>query len=105
LGVKNNLKIVLIRNEAKYDVRHVAESILKKLQHYGVEVVEENQKLTGAPNLILVLGGDGTIIRAARQYGMQGIPLLGINMGTVGFLSNIEAGEIEVLLWPVLKAS
>ena len=92
------MKIILVTNEAKYDIKHVAESIVKKLQHYGVEVIEENQKLTGAPNLILVLGGDGTIIRAARQYGMQGIPVLGINMGTVGFLSNIEAGEIDLYI-------
>lgn len=38
----------------------------------------------------LVLGGDGTLIRAARELGGYNIPLLGINMGTLGYLTEVE---------------
>lgn len=44
-------------------------------------------------DFIIVLGGDGTIIRNARLSCKLGIPLLGINIGTLGFLSSVEKNE------------
>ena len=38
----------------------------------------------------LVLGGDGTLIRAVRDLGRRNLPLLGINLGTVGYLTDVE---------------
>ncbi len=46
-------------------------------------------------DVAIVLGGDGSIIRAARQIGSYGVPLLGINFGHVGFLADIEATDTE----------
>jgi len=43
----------------------------------------------------LVLGGDGTLIRAARELAEFDIPLLGINMGTLGYLTEVEIEECE----------
>jgi NAD+ kinase len=45
-------------------------------------------------DLALVLGGDGTILHAARLCAPLGIPLLGINFGRVGFLTELEPGEV-----------
>ncbi len=39
-------------------------------------------------DLVVVLGGDGTILRAARFVGMSGLPIIGINFGNLGFLAN-----------------
>lgn len=44
---------------------------------------------------ILVLGGDGTFLQTARDMMYRDIPLLGINMGTLGFLTSVELTEIE----------
>lgn len=44
---------------------------------------------------ILVLGGDGTLIRAARDTVACGIPLIGVNMGTLGYLCELEIDHIE----------
>ncbi len=48
-----------------------------------------------AYDLILVLGGDGTLLSVAEKAAKDNIPLLGINLGHVGFLSQIEKNEIE----------
>lgn len=47
---------------------------------------------------LVVLGGDGTFLRAARAVAEVDVPILGINLGKVGFLSKAEAGELEPVL-------
>jgi NAD+ kinase len=47
---------------------------------------------------LVVLGGDGTFLRAARAVAEIDVPLLGINLGKVGFLSKAEASELEQVL-------
>ncbi len=44
---------------------------------------------------ILVLGGDGTLLKAARDTAQSNIPLLGINIGTLGFLAEVEKDEYK----------
>lgn len=47
---------------------------------------------------LVVLGGDGTFLRAARAVAEVDVPILGINLGKVGFLSKAEAGELDQVL-------
>lgn len=47
---------------------------------------------------LVVLGGDGTFLRAARAVADIDVPLLGVNLGKVGFLSKAEAGELDAVL-------
>jgi NAD+ kinase len=49
-------------------------------------------------DILVVLGGDGTFLRAARAVIQVDVPLIGINLGKVGFLSKAEAGELESVL-------
>jgi len=74
------------------------------------------QLRAGGEDLILVLGGDGSILRALAREAGSGAPVIGINYGRVGFLASIEretlerdlrralAGEYVVLGLPSLKA-
>lgn len=50
------------------------------------------------PDCILVLGGDGTLLRAARSLLDKDVPLLGINLGTLGYLAEVEIAAIEEAL-------
>jgi NAD+ kinase len=56
----------------------------------GVEVVED-----GDADLVVVLGGDGTMLRALKRSLETGAPVLGVNFGRVGFLTALEADELE----------
>ena len=49
-------------------------------------------------DILVVLGGDGTLLRAARAVIEVDVPLLGVNLGKIGFLSKVEANELEVVL-------
>jgi len=50
------------------------------------------------PDLVIVLGGDGTLLRAARCFVMQQVPLVGVNTGALGFLAHIEANRLPFYL-------
>jgi NAD+ kinase len=59
-------------------------------QGCGVEVADES-----AADLAVVLGGDGTMLRALQRYLGTGVPALGVNFGRVGFLTSIAAEDLE----------
>jgi NAD+ kinase len=54
---------------------------------------------------LVVLGGDGTFLRAARAVAEIDVPLLGINLGKVGFLSKAEATELEPVLASIVAGT
>lgn len=53
-------------------------------------------------DMMIILGGDGTILQEATDCAMSGIPVLGINLGKIGFLTEIELDKIEEALDKVL---
>jgi NAD+ kinase len=59
------------------------------------------RELPGTDALV-VLGGDGTFLRAARAVSEVDVPLIGINLGKVGFLSKAEAGDLESVLGQIV---
>jgi len=60
----------------------------------GVELVSEDDAVTGC-ELVVVLGGDGTILRAAELTHGTPTPLIGVNLGHVGFLAEAESDDID----------
>ena len=83
----------------------------------GISGLERSDGLPESPDLCLVLGGDGTILRALRHYARTGVPVYGINYGTVGFLAAAESedlgpalerafsGDFQVLSMPGLEVA
>ena len=74
------------------------EHAIQRLEHLGVEASEMHRDtaadLKGA-DLVLTLGGDGTFLAGARLAAPQGIPILGVNLGRLGFLTELEADDLE----------
>jgi NAD+ kinase len=68
----------------------------------GAEIVPEDQ-LAGACDLCVVLGGDGTMLRAARLVADAGRPVLGVNLGQLGFLAGFTPGESRDALGAALR--
>jgi len=62
----------------------------------GFEILKLEDELSTA-KMIITLGGDGTILRAARAAADVGVPILGINLGGKGFMAELEAGETQLL--------
>ena len=54
------------------------------------------RELPGA-SMVVCFGGDGTILHMAKAATRQGIPILGVNIGTMGFMAELESGELEQL--------
>ncbi len=56
-------------------------------------------------DIVFVLGGDGTMLSAARSVGKAEIPILGINLGRLGFLTELDADEIEVAAPEIIEGN
>lgn len=79
----------------------IADSILGS---FSRPVVKDDKMLTkGTYDLILSLGGDGTMLKAATLSGSSGVPLLGINLGRLGFLATTDRSQVKKVLQEIKK--
>jgi len=84
--------------EAALELRERATgwAAMRGLDHWATTAADYEvlaRELPGT-DVLVVLGGDGTFLRAARAVADVDVPLLGINVGKVGFLSKVEAGDL-----------
>ena len=86
---------------AGVEVRVVAAEA-RDLDLSGVRLCERDAGAADGAELVLVLGGDGSILRAAELARQSAVPLLGINLGRVGFLAEAEQEDLDETLDRVL---
>ncbi len=106
----------IIANEGKEDVAAVKQTIVEYLHAQGATckessgVFERGSRFTLVSDLpedtdcVITLGGDGTLLRAARDLAGTGFPIIGINMGGLGYLTEMNrAGDPKELLDALLE--
>ena len=91
----------IVGNSDKSGVEKVAESMMKLIKKKGGDSILnlgylEISKIPGNIDCIITLGGDGTLIRVARDTSYLNIPLIGVNLGHLGYLTSLGSeGGIE----------
>lgn len=91
--------IGLIRNTGKDDALVIAQrcgAYAKEHAHTVFEVDLDAPEASAPPlDLLVVLGGDGTILRSAGYAARQGVPILAVNLGRMGFMTEVEPASVE----------
>ena len=107
-------KVLLVIHPSKSDAAELAAQLAAQLDKAGFEVLSNfSKKLAhisplesvSGVEVAVVLGGDGTILRAAEIVQGHKIPILGINMGTVGFLAEISRPSVDAIVTALLAKS
>jgi NAD+ kinase len=94
--------ILLLVNAAREEAKGAAEIISKILVSAGFKIYTPADSDIPHVEVVLVLGGDGTILRGAEFALKENIPLLGINLGHVGFMAEVEAFTFEKVAQAVI---
>jgi NAD+ kinase len=93
------LRLFVLGNANRPRVREEADRLLPFLRsHCGIvvyDLIQEKDLTTAEADIALVLGGDGAILRAARQMGYHQVPVLGVNLGKLGFLADLSPQELR----------
>jgi NAD+ kinase len=96
------MRVFVLGNGSRSGVPEAAARLLPLVRaHADVTAFDLEQKLdldTCEADLALVLGGDGAILRAARQMGYRQVPVLGVNLGKLGFLAELNADDVRTAL-------
>ncbi|MBR1861577.1 MAG: NAD(+)/NADH kinase [Lachnospiraceae bacterium] len=93
-------KFVIYKNPYKDKNGTITERVRTYLKEKGAEVslFSDYRGEPGEDVMTIVLGGDGTMLQAIREPEFMNGPVIGINLGTLGFLTEIETGSIESAL-------
>ena len=87
--------VLIFVNSARAEAKSASETIISKLSEANIKAFSSTDSSIPAVELVLVLGGDGTILRGAEYAVAHNVPLLGINLGHVGFMAEVEAFTYE----------
>ncbi len=115
-------RVLLLAHTGREDARDVARAFVKALSSHGIvvraladeavdlgldpaelEIAADDDDAACDCELVIVIGGDGTILRAAEIAHDRGTPLLGVNLGHVGFLAEAEPDDVESTITAIVE--
>ncbi len=96
-------QIVVLASVNRLRVRSELDRVVRILEKSAdIQTIDENESLDLTEkqwDLVVVLGGDGSILSAARRMSLNQMPVIGVNLGRLGFLAALDANELEQI-WP-----
>ena len=111
-------RFCIVANREKEEALEVSDHIKEYLESRGKVCMIAREKTEQDPLLVtrkhlsvipedtdlcIVLGGDGTMLQAARSIAYMDIPLVGVNLGTLGFLTEVERSSVDDALDKILE--
>ncbi len=109
-GNKNKKNIpavlsLLVENFEKINVPYLIDDELKIHldKKYANAKTYKREKVLVKSDLLISLGGDGTFLNTARLVGSSGIPILGVNLGTLGFIAEVSPNEVIKFIGDIEK--
>jgi NAD+ kinase len=118
------MKFVIAGNLRKDGIPQIAHKVIQRLESEGIDYAVERslaavlrhrfrarligktvseKDLSSGGDILISLGGDGTILRLARLVAAKGIPILGVNLGKLGFLAEVNVEALDDCLTDVFK--
>ncbi|MES2410899.1 MAG: NAD kinase [Bacteroidota bacterium] len=94
----NRNQVELVIEEKFLEILHEEKIVEKQYNTFA-----SHADLNSSFDILISIGGDGTILRAATFVGDSGIPILGVNAGRLGFLAKVQKENIELFLQIVLE--
>jgi NAD+ kinase len=97
----NPLRVLILARDQSPRVQAVRAELERKFSEYedidmvGVATTREPGPEQNHTDLAIVLGGDGAILRACHQFGSRQVPMLGVNLGRLGFLADVSPKDLE----------
>ena len=95
-------RAVMLVDSSRSQLRDRAQELRPQLERYFDIVSHVNDFSADLPtsdvDLAVVLGGDGSILRAAHQMGYHQLPVLGVNLGRLGFLADVLPEQLDEVL-------
>jgi NAD+ kinase len=100
----------LLNCEEKEDIEFLVHEELGKIvnKKYGSKLIPRHQllddeSLVNQSDIIIAFGGDGTILSTARMVGRAQVPIVGINLGKLGFLAELSLDEMDAFIRDILN--
>lgn len=88
----------LAQKGAEMYVENAYYEFLTRSQHIDVKAAGVFEDYNFDVDYVISMGGDGTFLKAASRVGAKGTPIIGVNMGRLGFLADVLPGEVEAAL-------
>jgi NAD+ kinase len=95
-------RVGIVPKVTSAEATETAHFVAQFLRTKGVEVLTDEEAIGREADLVVVLGGDGTLIHAAALLGGRAAPILGINMGSLGFMTETPQSEMYPMLETLL---
>ncbi len=93
----------IVHKQSSPEAAACAAAAAQYLRSRGLTVLDDEEATARRADLVLVLGGDGTLIHAARLLRGRAAPILGVNMGSLGFLTEVPQSELYQAIEHVLS--